>query len=353
MTPRAPGLVPACLTAVLAAACSGSPASTTRAAAPSERLVYRVVDSSAGAPRVTTVVVDSTPPYLGRSVTLEGAPPGGRSLGGAAWDADQEYLLRAAGGAAVVQQVAPGPSGVTTYLPVALDAAERHHLVRRAGTATVAGTACTRWLSKEPLDAAAMAPATAADRTESCVDDRGRLLEDTWTLAGRVVRTRTAVSAGDGPSLTGTGLLQGASPQPADESSLRERVQSKPAGTLADAFGIPVPAAPPGFALDRSTAFITLDQNGETRTEGIAFTYRSGRRVVVLRLEQGLGFRLPAPGGGVAVTLPDGRPARLSVLPTGVRLQLEPRPGRVATVVSALEEQPLLTWVGALRLARA
>lgn len=350
MTPRRGLLLLACAAATLAstAGCRQDPPPK---AAPSERVVYRVVDTSTQPERVTTVVVDSAPPYLGRTVTREGPPPGGTSLGGAAWDRDRQYLVQPDGAAAVVQPVAPGPSGVTTYLQVALAAAEHHALVRRAGAGSVAGRACTRWLSKEPLDGSPLAAATATDRTLSCVDDRGRLLEDVWTLGGRVVRTRTAVSVGDGPPLAGTGLLQGRTPRPAQESQLRERVQAKPAATLAGAFGIAVPPAPAGFALDASTAFITLDQGGETRTEGIVFSYRAGSRVVVLRLEQGLGFRLADPTGGVPVTLPGGAPARLSALPTGLRLQRAARPGRLVTVVAALDETELLSWAGALRLA--
>jgi hypothetical protein len=121
---------------------------------------------------------------------------------------------------------------------------------------------------------------------------------------------------------------------------------------LADAFGIAVPAAPKGFTRDASTAVITLDAEGLTRTEAIVFTYRAGRRLVVLRVEQGQGnTRLSAPTGGLPVALPGGRTARISALATGLQLRFLARPGRVATVTAALDEPALLRWAGDLTLA--
>lgn len=346
MSARPSGLLVACvLLAAGASACSDDPGT---AGAPSQRVVYRVEDLSQGV-RVTTVVVDTAPPYLGRTVTLEGPPPGGASLGGAAWDADTQLLLRASGEAAVVQQVATGTAGVVQHLDVALASAARHGLARRTGSSTVAGHACERWLTKEPLDAGPFAPASASDRTESCVDGQGRLLQDRWTLRGKAVRVRTAVTIGAGPSLDGDGLLQGRSPSPADAKGLREQVRSVPAERLADAFAIPVPAAPPGFVLEASTAFVTLAESGEHRTEGMVLTFRSGPRLAVLRLEQGLGFRLPPATDGVVVTV-GGRTARLQPQVNGLRLQLTPRPGRSVSVVSSLDEDALLAWGATLRL---
>lgn len=347
MTSRPAGLLVAGVLVVAAAACSDDPGTT---APPSQRVVYRVEDH-AQALRVTTVVVDAQPPYLGRTVTLEGPPPGGASLGGSAWDADTQYLLRPSGDAAVVQQVAAGTAGVHPHLDTALASAERHGLARRTGSGTVAGTACERWLTKEPLDAGPFAAATATDSTESCVDAKGLLLQDSWTLDGKLVRTRTAVTVGEGPSLEGAGLLDGRTPTPADTTQAREQVRTVPAEQLADAFAIAVPPAPEGFALERSTAFVTLTDSGEHRTEGMVLTYRSGTRLAVLRLEQGLGFRLPPATDGVAVTV-GGRPGRLRPQVNGLRLELTPRPDRNVSIVSALDEDALVSWAASLQLGR-
>ncbi len=316
---------------------------------PSQRIVYRVEDRTHGL-RVTTVVADSVAPYLGRSVTLEGPPPGGVSLGGAAWDADTQFLLKATGEAAVVQEVAAGTAGVYPSLAVALASAERHGLARRTETATVAGIACQGWLTQSPLDSDPLTAATATDRTVSCVDADGRLLQDTWTLGGKVVRVRTAVQLGAGPTLEGAGLLQGRSPQPADPQQAREQVRVEPVQRLADAFAIPVPLAPKGFELDRATAFVTLNDAGEHRTEGVVFTYRAGTQLAVLRLEQGLGFRLPQGTGGVAVRLPGRAGARLTPQVNGLRLDFSPRTGRNARIVSSLTEDALLAWAATLEL---
>jgi hypothetical protein len=183
---------------LLVAACSGS---EPREGAPSQRVVYRDVDS-AGA--VSTTTVDVLPPYRARLVTR--AADG--SVSGFAWDEGSLYSIGAAG-VARTAAVSPGFAGPLSGLAVSLPVALRQHVVQRLGSSQVLGRDCTQWLSREPLDAFPFAPATSRDRTTTCVDADGRVLQESWRAGGALVRTRTATEVGPGPSLVGADLLPG------------------------------------------------------------------------------------------------------------------------------------------------
>lgn len=329
--------------------CSGSgPDETEAPGAPSRQVVYRIDDTSTETTRVTTQVIQQGEPYRGRVRTLEGPPPGGTDLGGVAWDGIRQYLLRPDGSAASVQATAPGFTGADSNLDVSLASALAHGLVRRAGTDIVAGTACVQWLSKEPLDTSTWSLPTRTDTTTTCVDAEGRMLRDAWTLGGRLVRTRTAVSVGEGPSLEGDRLL-GGTPGALPSSAPLEQVRELPAQELVEALGIPLPAAPQGFSLDRAAAVLQADGVNPAGVEGGVLAFRSGDRLVVLRLERGLTRRLTVPPRGVLVRS-GSRQARLDPGLLGLRLAFAGGNGLVATVTADLPEQELLSWAGMLEL---
>jgi hypothetical protein len=331
------------------AACSSSDGAP--APGPSSlRVVYRVEDSAQQPVRVTTVVVDSTPPYRGRSRTLGGPPPGSTDLGGVAWDEGHQYLLDPGGGVRTIQVVAPGFAGTSTGLGVALPAAQSHGLVRSGGTARVAGRTCTEWVSRGPLDSDPFAPATASDRTTSCVDAEGLLLRETWTLHGRVVRTRTAVSVGRGPPLAGSGLLSGRTPAPAPTSAAAEQVRVVGRTVLLQALAVPEPPAPQGLSPDRDAAVLQLDPDGRPGVEGGVLTWSDGHRLAVLRLERGLTHRLTAPVTGVVVHLDGARTARLTATAVGLRLTFGAG-SFVVTATADLPESTLLAWAASLPLS--
>lgn len=329
------------------AACSSHPAPARGPA--SLRVVYRVEDSAQQPVRVTTLVVDDAPPYRGRTRTLAGPPPGTTDLGGTASDEGHQYLLDPSGAVRTVMAVAPGFAGTGTGLAEALPAAQRHGLARPVGTARVAGRSCTQWLSKDPLDSAPVTAATADERTTSCVDAGGLLLQDSWTLHGRLVRTRTAVSVGPGPSLAGSGLLSGRTPAPAPTSAAAEQVKVVARAVLLQALAVPEPPAPPGLSPDRDSAVLQLDPDGRPGVEGGVLTWTDGHRLAVLRLERGLTHRVTPPTTGVLVHLDASRTARLTVTSVGLRLTFE-QGSFVVTVAADLPESTLLTWAASLPL---
>lgn len=347
-TPRALTTALLC-SAVVVSGCSDPGDRSQPGTTLSHQVVYRVDDTSTANTRVTTQVVQRGGHYRARLRTLEGPPPGSGDLGGVAWDGARQYLLKADGSASSVQAIAPGFTGADSNLDVALAAALTHDRVRRAGTDTVAGLSCTTWLSKEPLDTSTWALPTAADRTESCVSADGLLLRDRWTLAGRLVRTRTAVTVGDGPTLDGAALLGGATPGPLPTTQPLEQVRVLDADQLVEALGIPLPSPPAGFRLDRAAAVLQADQVSPAGVEGGVLTFVSRDRLLVLRLERGLTTRLSVPDRGVPVRLGTGT-GRLDFGLLGVKAVRLGGHGLLATVTGDLPEAELLAWAAALQL---
>jgi hypothetical protein len=343
---RRAALTLCCLALLGAAGCSGS--SPQRAEPAGWRIVYRVDDTAGPTPRVTTQVVEVFPPYGGRSVTSEGERLGGTSLGGAAWTRGHQYLVDADGAAHEVATVAAGFAGPDSHLDVALASALAHGLVRRGGTSSVAGAACTEWLSRMPLDAGDVALPASGETTTTCVDAQGRLLRDRWTLDGKVVRTRTAVSIGrpDGSP------LDGATPTPAPAAQLPVLVKTVEVPALATALGIAVPAGPAGLKADGGSALLErnlADGTMQPLREGASFVWRDGTRMVTLEVQRGLGHREPAPTSGVPVTLVSGLAARLKPVVSGLQVKLLTPSGLAVTAVGDLPERDLLTWLGSLR----
>lgn len=332
------------------AGCSGS-GSQPSSSPEGWRIVYRVDDSAGPTPRVTTQVVEVLPPYGARSVTYQGAPPGGASLGGAAWTEGHQYLVDPGGSTREVATVAPGFAGPDTHLDVALAAALRHGLVRRGASATVAGTACTEWVSRAPLDSGELALPVADERTTSCVDDRGRLLRDSWVLSGKVVRARTAVSVGSPRG----GALAGATPTPAPAAELPVLVKDVTAAALATALGIAVPAGPTGLRADGAAALLErslADGTGRPLREGGAFVWRDARRMVTLQVQRGLLQPETPPTTGIPVRLPSGLAARLTPVANGLQLRLLTPTGLSVTALGDLPEDELLAWLGSVRWDR-
>lgn len=342
-----PLVLGACGDAGPAPAPTGSP---TERAGSSVRVDYRVEDLLSAPPRVTTLVVETLAPYRARQRTTDSA---GASLGGLVWTEESQVLLPPAGGLQTVATVPPAPAGPVSGLAHALPTALRLGVVARLGTDAVAGRTCVLYRSKAPLDAEALGPATARDVTDSCVDDTGLVLRETWTIGGQRVRVKTALRVGAGADLTGAGPFDGTSPPPAPEREVGEQVMTVGRDVLVRALGIDAPPPPPGFSPDRAAATIRRDEQGTVEAEGGVLAWRSGDRLVTLRLDRGLTRRLVPPSGpsaGAAVTLPGGRAARVQAVHAGVRLTFAGEGGLVATVTGDAPEELLARWAGALVL---
>lgn len=346
-----------CLAAT--AACSGghahpsaSASATTHppaAQSGSQRFVYDVVDSSSGTAHETTTVVDVADPYVARVVNRAGPPPGGAVLGGSAWGRSGLLTLSADGTARQAQQVAPGFTGGDVRLDVALPLAARLGWVHRLPGLTVPGQSCTGWESGPPLDSGAIAPPTATERTDSCVDATGRIVSDRWTHNGRLLRTRRLVSRGGGPRLSADGLDPGVTPAPLPEGTSTQLVRPVDPSKLAGLMGVALPLAPAGLALDRSTALASVLPDGSAQQEGASFTYLGGGHLTVVTFVRFLEGAARPPTRGQVLRLPRAT-GRIAPVVEGIQVDLVTRTGLALTVQTDLTVDALRRWLDALVL---
>ncbi|MBK5307040.1 MAG: hypothetical protein JJD92_10165 [Frankiaceae bacterium] len=207
----------------------------------------------------------------------------------------------------------PGEVGQDLRLSAALAWAADRQLAANDGTATIAGQACTWWLTKEPLDIASVAPATTADRTRSCVDDKGRLLADVWRAGDRDLRRRTATQV----SRADFDVFDGMTPEPLPPSLILTAVEAREE-PVSDHVQL---TTPPGWNLLAATRADDLEAG---TIDVVRRTYRAvfGTATDVLVVDQirgtgearglpvelpGLGTgRVQATGGGLVLTVPLG-----------------------------------------------
>ncbi len=344
--PRASFLLPVVLCA--AAGCAG--ASGDAPGGGSTRLVYRIDDLAQEPARVSTEVVDVASPQRARSITYAAQSTTGASLGGVAYSERGQYLLKPDGTSALVQDIPPTFAGPAWHLATALDVAAAHGQATAEGTRTVGTRSCTQWRTYEPLDAGPVRAATATDSAVSCVTEAGLLVQEVWTIDGDVVRRRTLVSSGSGPSLVGAGLFPGPAPSGPPQQAGLETVKDVADQTLVSALGIPLASAPLGLPRGRTVAVIQPDPGGAgVAVEGGVLAWGQGDRLVLLRVERGLTRRLAVGSDGTAVRV-GSRTVRVQAVAAGVKVRFAGPQGLVATVTANVPEKDLLGWLVTLSL---
>ncbi len=293
------------------------------------RIAYTVEDLATGAR--TTEVLEIDRPRVSRRLLDDG---------GSMTTQDGVYDRAADGQWRRLAVVPPGEVGQDLQLAAPLAWAETAGRATRDGTGSVAGRACTWWLTREPLDVAPFAPATAQDRARSCVDDRGLLLADTWRAGGRDLRSRTATAV---TSVASLAAFDGATPEPIDARLVTTVVQqlSEPAGDLV------IPRPPPRADL---LAAVRMVEVAPGTTDVVRRTqravYRTGDVVVVLdQVDETAGPPVPQGDGEVDLgALGTGR-----VRATGGGLVVEVRVGDgLLRVRSGLPLASLVAWMATL-----
>lgn len=290
------------------------------------RITYELEDLVAGARTVEVVEVDR--PLSSRRLS---------DRGGSATSVTGVYDRSSS----VWRQVAvvpPGETGHDLRLARALSWSESQGLAHRDGTGTVAGRGCTWWLSKEPLDIAAVSPATEQDRARSCVDDAGLLLADTWRAGGTDLRRRTASRF---EALEELDVLDGTVPEelpPALRLTVVETLD-EPTADLA------VLAPPAGLPLHTAARFVDLEPGTtDVARRSIRAVYADDSELLVVDQVRG---SVEARG----VSVPAGPLGTASVQATG---------GGLVAVVALGEEQflrvrtslafdDLMAWLRSLR----
>lgn len=336
------------LTASLGMGCT-SKASHPSPGGSGERIVYRVEDTTVSPAAVTTSVVEVSRPYIARTMTYDGPTTSAPLLSGSIWTSKALYNVTATGAIQQTQLVPPAPAPPATRLDVALPIAESQRIVRKTGQSMVDGRPCTLWMSKEPLDGLAFAPATAADHTTTCVAPDGDLLSDTWFIGGKQVRVRTATAVQAIPALTESTVFA-SSPTPVPPGISEEAVED--IALDAQGFGITLPA-PSGFTLDRSvriTRSIAGDPAPVVVRTGEVDSYVSGQQVIVLRRTKDVVGAAIAPTRGARVDIGALGSGRLEAVATGCRVTVATKAGVLVVADSTTQPDTLLAWLRQAKL---
>ncbi len=325
-------LIPAVGALLLAAAAAGSVVllrdQEPRPANAAYRISYAVEDLVSG--RRTTEVVEVDRPRLSRRLLPEG---GSATTESGVFDRVGEQWRQLA-------VIPPGEPGQDLQLTAALQWAAGEGLAQSDGTGTVAGRACSWWVTREPLDVGSFAAATPADRARSCVDVAGRLLADTWRADGRDVRRRTATEI---TALAAVAVFDGTTPAAIDPQ-LQTTVVERLSAPTADLVG-PVPL--PGAKLVAAARFVDV-------APGSTDVVRRGQRAVYLRngvvvvLDQIREAAPVAPRGDADVALGVLGSGRIRAIGGGLVVEVQVGTG-LLRVRSGLPLEELVDWLGTLR----
>ncbi|HEX9888572.1 MAG TPA: hypothetical protein VGA69_03785 [Nitriliruptorales bacterium] len=275
------------------------------------RIRYATEEPHTG--RQSVQIVEVERPYRARSRVLDADGTTLRS--GNVWTQTAAYIVDAQGVVSAVQPIPPGRPGPDVRLDVSLPEALEQGVVRRAGTDVVAGLACTQFRTLGPLDATLPQPPADDEFTVSCVDAAGRVLRDTWTVAGQVIRRRVASAVDAGVSLTDDELFgaQGPPPVPTEVALVEVRLLPQlPQPPLA----LHLPDELAGLALDLIVEIRDLPvQQGIARGTRLTqrATYTDGVRLLVVEQSRTLTGQEPPPPHGAPFELPPLQGAVLTI----------------------------------------
>jgi hypothetical protein len=273
------------------------------------RVVYRVTETTGPTPVVTTEVLDVRRPFEAREEERQGPLPGGDIQSGSVQNRDYFWELTGDQPEFGLRRE-PGVETRDASLDALRDAVRRHLAVDRGG-GTVLGHACRRFSYLQFRPPPLSAP-NHDEHIESCVSAEGIVLDEVWTLKGRVARTREAVELDTSPRFGPDVFFLGRLPDASSATGSLVASQTAVADGKLPSRGFLRPRLPEGFAVDRQ-ATVTKVAGGNP-VQYFAASYVRGSEVVVVL--QGV----TAAGGGAlpwgvkegqAVTVPRMPQARL------------------------------------------
>jgi len=337
--------------AVAAVVLTGQPGPPTGLA---YRIVYRVTTYPGGVID-TTQVLEAHRPFLASLITRAGPPPGAGIQSGSVVDGGF-YLVESVAGRPVAQLLGgdvADPQSTDLRLQPALSVAASLGMVGTAGSDQILGMPCTRYLSDNPLDGGDWKPATATDRVVSCVSAAGFLLQEDWTISGKPVRTRVAVSFTrkvPGSFAPLLGLVRKSAPV---ELALATAV---PLGPTAQApLFVRVPVPPPGMSLVRALRVTEFTAGSPLPTpvaEDRRLVYTNGNDIITLTERDLLSPNAASlSSGGEPVPLGALGTGRLVPGPAGLRVVVDMGGNRELDIVGTGGEPALLGWIRSLRAA--
>lgn len=175
-----------------------------------------------------------------------------------------------------------GPARDASY--AALRDASRDGVVARRGSGRVRGRACTWFAYEDP--AKSLRPPTLRNFVESCVDRSGILLQELWTVSGRLVQTATAVSVDDRPAASSR-FLEGVDPRKTKVRSPEAEQLINTGFIVADqgvVQGVPIAFEPPrGWRLLRAAVVAeSAGPQGAKPTQYVSEGHVRGTELVVV-----------------------------------------------------------------------
>lgn len=181
-------------------------------ATPSTRftITYRVTAGDS----TTTEVLSVHRPFASRLVVHEGDTTKGRVLSQRA--SDLGVLATTSGGEWGRLVVPPALASGDIRPDAVLAAAVGSKVMRDVGPSSVAGRKCHAYVAGTTVSGGTLEQLSGNERAEVCIDASGLVLQERWTIDGKVVRTRRAVALSfdsadftvpDGSVLPGSGLV--------------------------------------------------------------------------------------------------------------------------------------------------
>lgn len=198
------------------------------------RIVYRVEDAGQEV-AYRTDVVSVRRPWSSRLETRSGRPPGGDELSSQVSTFGQRTNASPGQGAPSVLEIGPALPASDLRLEHVLAAATKAGRIERREVREILGRRCQVYRAGDYLSASVLSPATEALYADSCIDDRGLLLEEVLVSEGRTIARRLAVEVEVDPDLEDELFPTGEPTVPANKGggSMRRLADgSSPPGTF-------------------------------------------------------------------------------------------------------------------------
>lgn len=223
------------------------------------RITYDVVENQL--PRTETITVRR--PYE----SLVRSERDGRLLSGSATSRSRlwTYLADREGWLAVQPQLHRAGSD---HRPLrAMATAISLGRAEERGTATFAGADCRVFVTGQPLGTTGIVAPTDAESTELCIDDRGLVLHERWTIEGSVVVERTATSVEIDPAIDPAAFDPSPEVEDAEEFEAILSTIAVPADEETIALLETDIEPPPGFVLDGTILRAGNPERGPSSSE--------------------------------------------------------------------------------------
>lgn len=257
-------------------------------------------------------------PFEASDFTYASRPgPRSRPDGGALFTRDRLYAW-SDGTLEAVSGRQPGAPGYDQDLLTQMPDLESRGLAASLGsTETVDGRACSLYRFAEP-PSGPVAPLSKTGHDDLCIDSEGLILDDVWTLKGRVVQSRRAVQVTVGPVRSPF--------EPTSSTLSSSAVATAEPDPGARTF-LPTPSPPPGFEAIVPENLIEPDPQGSGALVAaeVIWAFTKGPNVISVEAGNSAPGQLPWSGTSTVtrpLTLTGLGPARSAIDSDGAEIRV-------------------------------